>query len=158
VTIPVDYTATLPGKRMAAAVLFTDADGRALLVEPSYKDYWELPGGAVERDESPRDAAVREVKEELDLSVQVGALLVVDWVPPRPGRTEGLCLVFDGGEFDPDQTAAITLQTEELRSWAWCDRFQLDGRMSPLLAHRTARALEARAVGAAVYLHNGQVV
>lgn len=30
---------------MGAAVLFTDAAGRALLVEPIYKDYWELVGG-----------------------------------------------------------------------------------------------------------------
>jgi 8-oxo-dGTP pyrophosphatase MutT (NUDIX family) len=50
---------------MGAAVLFTDTGGRVLLVEPTYKDYWEVPGGAVDADESPYDAAVREVKEEL---------------------------------------------------------------------------------------------
>ena len=49
-----DYTATLPRKRMAAAVLFFDAADRLLLVEPTYKPTWELPGGTVEADESPR--------------------------------------------------------------------------------------------------------
>jgi 8-oxo-dGTP pyrophosphatase MutT (NUDIX family) len=43
-----DYTATLPRKRMGAAVLFTDPEGRILIVEPTYKDYWEIPGGVVE--------------------------------------------------------------------------------------------------------------
>ncbi|WKU03776.1 hypothetical protein [Micromonospora sp. HUAS LYJ1] len=38
-----DYTATLPRKRMGAAVMFTDAGGRALLVEPVYKDYRAAP-------------------------------------------------------------------------------------------------------------------
>ena len=49
-------------KRMAATVLFTDAQGRVLVVEPTYKPRWELPGGAVERDESPWRAAGREVE------------------------------------------------------------------------------------------------
>lgn len=66
---------------MGAAVLFTDPAGRVLLVEPTYKDYWEVPGGAVDADESPYDAAMRELKEELGLSVSPGRLLVVDWVP-----------------------------------------------------------------------------
>lgn len=87
---PDDYLASLARKRMAAAVLFTDPRGRLLLVEPTYKDYWEVPGGAVDADESPYDAAVREVKEELGLPVSPGRLLVVDWVPPRPGRTDEL--------------------------------------------------------------------
>ena len=43
-TLPAGYSATLPRKRMAAGVLFRDHDGRVLLVEPVYKDYWEIPG------------------------------------------------------------------------------------------------------------------
>jgi hypothetical protein len=34
-----DYTSTLPRKRMGAAVLLSDPSGRALIVEPTYKDY-----------------------------------------------------------------------------------------------------------------------
>jgi hypothetical protein len=43
-----DFTATLPRKRMGAAVCFRDDVGRVLLVEPTYKRDWLLPGGAVE--------------------------------------------------------------------------------------------------------------
>ena len=115
-----DFTATLPRKRMGAGVLLSDPNGRVLLVEPSYKDYWEIPGGAVEADESPYAAVIREVEEELCLPVRPGRLLVTDWVPPRPGRTEGLMLLFDGGILTPEQTARIRLPAEELRGWAWC--------------------------------------
>lgn len=52
--------------------------------EPTYKPYFEIPGGAVDGDESPHAAAVRELKEELGLPVLLGRLLVTDWVPPSP--------------------------------------------------------------------------
>ncbi|MGH3757484.1 NUDIX domain-containing protein [Actinophytocola sp.] len=75
--LPVDqYVAGLARKRMAAGVLFRDKAGRVLLVEPSYKPNWEIPGGAVEADESPWDAAVRELGEELGWDRPLGRLLV----------------------------------------------------------------------------------
>jgi 8-oxo-dGTP pyrophosphatase MutT (NUDIX family) len=150
-----DYTATLPRKRMGAGALFTDRAGRVLLVEPIYKREWEVPGGAVEADESPRAATVREIEEELGLTVTLGGLLVVDWISPRDGRTEGLMLVFDAGELTPAQTDAIRLPADELRSWAWCDRQQAEQRLSELLTRRVAAALDARAAGATAYLEDG---
>jgi ADP-ribose pyrophosphatase YjhB (NUDIX family) len=140
---------------MASAVLIRDRDGRILLVEPAYKDYWELPGGAVEADESPYDAAVREVKEELGLSVTPGRLLVVDWVPSRANRTEGVMFVYDGGVLDSTQTVDIYLPKEELRSWAWSTQAQAQQRLSPLLARRAAAGLEALTAGVTIYLENG---
>jgi 8-oxo-dGTP pyrophosphatase MutT (NUDIX family) len=150
-----DYTATLPRKRMGAGVLLSDADGRVLLVEPTYKDYWEIPGGGVEADESPYTAVVRELKEELGLPVQPGRLLVTDWVPPRPERTEGLMMLFDGGVLTAEQTAQIQLPADELRSWAWCNQQEAAERLSELLARRIAAAVRARAEGTVVYLENG---
>jgi 8-oxo-dGTP diphosphatase len=140
---------------MGAGALLTDERGRILLVEPTYKDYWEVPGGTVEADESPHAAVVRELKEELGLPVRLGRLLVTDWVPPRPGRTEGLMMVFDGGILTPDHTAQIRLPAEELRSWAWCTEQEAGERLSDLLARRVAAAALARAEGTAVYLENG---
>ena len=61
------YQRSLPKKRMSAGALFFDEAGRLLVVEPAYKSNWEIPGGAVELNESPRQACVREVKEELGL-------------------------------------------------------------------------------------------
>ncbi|GAA1607371.1 hypothetical protein GCM10009828_038460 [Actinoplanes couchii] len=140
---------------MGAGVLFTGADGRVLLVEPTYKSSWEVPGGAVEADESPRAAARREVLEELGLAVEVGRLLVTDWVPPREGRTDGLMLIFDGGVLS--STDRITLPADELRSWAWCTPAEAAQRLIPLLARRVAAAVRARADGASYYLEDGHV-
>ena len=94
---------------MASTVLLFDDLDRVLVVEPTYVDFMELPGGAVDLDESPRQAAIREVKEELGLDRDPGRLLAMDWVPPRPGRTEGLIAVFDGGRLTAEEIASIRL-------------------------------------------------
>jgi 8-oxo-dGTP diphosphatase len=140
---------------MAASVLFLDDTGRVLLVEPTYKPHWEFPGGVVEADESPYTAACREVAEELALTRRVGCLLAVDWVPPRPDRTEGVILVFDGGQLTEADTAAVTIPPGELRSWSWCNADEAAGLLSPLLTRRLVAALGARESGAVAYLENG---
>jgi 8-oxo-dGTP pyrophosphatase MutT (NUDIX family) len=152
---PTDYTATLPRKRMGAGVLFTDEAGLVLLVEPTYKDYWEIPGGAVEADESPYAAACREVREELGLNRPPGRLLVLDWVPPSPGRTEGLMTVFDGGNLSQADLASIRVPPAELRGWALCTEQQQRERLSPLLARRAAAALQARKTATVACLEHG---
>ena len=129
-----------------------------LLVEPTYKDYWEIPGGCVDSDESPYDAAVRELKEELGISVVPCRLLVVDWVPPRPGRTEGVMVVFDGGILDPARESERHLPVEELRSWAWSSPDEADFRLSELLACRVRAARRALDEGVTMYLENGNQV
>ena len=150
-----DYTATLARKRMAAGVLFFDAAGRVLLVEPTYKPYWEIPGGAVEAGESPRDAVTRELKEELGLSCPVGGLLAIDWVPPQADRTEGLMVVFDGGLLTAHDAAAISVPPDKLRGFAFCTGEEAGQRLSPLLDRRVTACVAARSTGQAVYLENG---
>jgi 8-oxo-dGTP pyrophosphatase MutT (NUDIX family) len=155
---PDNYLAGLARKRMGAAVLFTDTGGRVLLVEPTYKDYWEVPGGAVDADESPYDAAVREVKEELGLSVSPGPLLVVDWVPPRPDRPEGVMFVFDGGRLSRTRATEIAVPPQELAGWAWCTPPEARERLSGLLALRVEAALRARSDHHTAYLESGHRV
>ena len=75
---------------VAAGVLFFDEEDRVLLVQPTYKDHWDLPGGYVETGETPAQAAAREVREELDLDVSVGSLLVADWAP-HPDEGDNYC-------------------------------------------------------------------
>lgn len=70
---------TLPKKRMGAGALFLDEAGRLLLVNPTYKPQWEIPGGVVEQDESPRQACIRAVKEEIGLTKPMERLLSISY-------------------------------------------------------------------------------
>src|SRR5690606_4303849 len=80
---------------------------RTLLVEPTYRPRWLLPGVVVGADESPFAAAARAVRHELGPSVEPGRLLVVDRVPPGPGRIEGLLLVYDGAPLPSEEEIAL---------------------------------------------------
>ncbi|MGW2282656.1 NUDIX domain-containing protein [Streptomyces sp. NPDC001770] len=152
---PEEYERTLPRKRVAAGVLFFDPEGRVLLVDPVYKPLWEIPGGAVEWDESPRAGAVREVKEELGLVWERVRLLGVDWRGARPGRSEGLVYVFDGGLLGEARLSGVRLQAEELGAMEFVAVDRLRERLVERLAVRVEACVRAREQGLTVYLEYG---
>ena len=140
---------------MAVGALFRDQDGRVLLVDPTYKPAWELPGGAVEKEESPHAACRREIAEELGLDRPPGRVLAVDWVPSRPERPEGLIVVYDGGVLAPGEIAAITLQDGELAGYEFVAPGEVAERVSPLLARRIASCVDAVVAGTVISLEDG---
>jgi len=150
-----EHESKMAHPRMAAGALFFDAGGRVLMVEPTYKDYWDIPGGYVEIGESPLQAASREVQEELGITPTLGRLLVVDWAP---NATEGdkVLYLFDGGELASEAVEDIRLQAEELKSVVFVAPSEITDRTIPRLARRILAAIEARAARAPVYLEHGQ--
>jgi 8-oxo-dGTP diphosphatase len=150
-----EFWDSLPRKRVGAGVVVVDDAGRVLLVEPTYKPGWEVPGGMVEAGESPRSAAGREVLEELGVEVSVGRLLVIDWGPPGRRPDDGLMLLYECSSFD---VTTIALQVDELRSWRWCDPAEMRERTTPFMARRLSAAISAIADGTVLELEDGTVV
>lgn len=135
-------------------MLITDPDdNRVLIVNPTYKPRWELPGGAVEADESPATAAVREIREELGLTLPVGRLIALDYVPASATRTDGLITVFDGGHLETLDT--VTLPADELSDAAFIALDQLGDYLPALQARRAVAAVHARRAGTVAYLEDG---
>ncbi|KOU54944.1 NUDIX hydrolase [Streptomyces sp. MMG1533] len=150
-----EQEAKMAHPRMAAGALFFDAAGRVLMVEPTYKSYWEIPGGYVETGESPLHAAIREVHEELGITPDLGRLLAVDWAP-NEAEGDKVLYLFDGGQLSPDHLARISLQADELKSFAYFSPDEITQRTIPRLARRILAAAEARTEAAPVYLEHGQ--
>jgi 8-oxo-dGTP pyrophosphatase MutT (NUDIX family) len=67
----------------ALAAIF-DEDGRILLMKRSESGAWCLPGGAMELDETPEEAAVREAREETGLDVRPETLVGAYRREPAP--------------------------------------------------------------------------
>jgi 8-oxo-dGTP diphosphatase len=152
---PDEYVASLARKRMAATAFFRDEQGRVLLVNPSYKETWDLPGGAVEAEESPHAACRREVAEELGLDRPPGPLLAVDWVPSRPERPEGLIVIYDGGVLSEAEINGIVLAEGELTEFAFVAQDKVSTLVTPVLARRVASCLEALTTRTVAALENG---
>jgi 8-oxo-dGTP pyrophosphatase MutT (NUDIX family) len=136
----------------AAGALFFDAAGRLLLVEPTYKPGWEIPGGVIEPGETPAEACRREVEEELGLVREPGRLLVVDWAPRE--AEDRILFVFEGGLIT--EPAEIRLQAAELKSCEFVAPERAADRLIPRLARRVTQALDARESGETRYLEHGR--
>ena len=149
------FQATLPRKRVAAGALFTNAAGEILLVEPSYKPTWEIPGGATEHNESPLEGCRREIEEELGLQPEIGPLLTVDYNHNTENSTESLIFLFDGGILSAEQIAQIRLPADELLSYRFFPPDRLPEALPPALRWRILQTVAQREQSGAVYLENG---
>jgi 8-oxo-dGTP diphosphatase len=140
--------------KVAAGALFVDEQDHVMLVRPTYKPYWDVPGGYVEQGESPLQACIREVAEELGLRVEITTLLTVDWAP-HPDEGDKMLFLFDGGQLTIDQLAAIAFRDGEIREFRFVNDSQLDELTIPRLARRIRATTQARRQMRPVYLERG---
>lgn len=154
----INLYASLPKKRVAAAALFFNEQSEILIVKPVYREAWLLLGGIVEKNESPRQACIREIEEELGLQVAITRLLCVDYKIPRAALGNGFEFVFLGGTLDRETSERIHLQAEELSEARFVN---IETAMS-LLNHRSARYLpfvmKALAEETTIYLEGEQEI
>lgn len=149
---PADKFAT---PRVAAGALFVDGS-RVLLVRKTYGNRWDIPGGYVDRGESPTQACEREIREELGLARSVTRVLVHDWAPSEK-EGDKLLYVFDCGELGTDEQR-IQLDENELDHWEWVEVAKLSEYVIPRLARRLIQAHRAWSEGRTRYLEHGEPV
>jgi 8-oxo-dGTP diphosphatase len=82
--------------RITSAVLVMH-DGKFLLAErnkENYRGYWVIPGGGVEFGETTKDAAIREIKEETNLDVDIIKLIGYKEIINVPGKYHSLVFFY----------------------------------------------------------------
>ncbi|MBB5156073.1 NUDIX domain-containing protein [Saccharopolyspora phatthalungensis] len=131
------------GKRVCAKLVVAD-EGQILLVNPTYKAFWDLPGGMAEKNEPPRAVAAREFEEELGVPITVSARpLIIDWEPPKGPWDDQLVFVF-GGTLDTDQRAQLRIaDPEEIGDYAFMPTAEALTKVHRDVADRLRRAVNS---------------
>jgi 8-oxo-dGTP diphosphatase len=144
-------------KRMAASALFLNEQGNVLIVKPTYRPDWLLPGGLVEEDESPRQACAREIKEELSIETPLDKLLCVEYLSNDTQQTESVQFVFYGGLITASQISSITLPKPELSEYRFSTREEALQLLSCKLARRLPYCFQAIKENTTLYLEDGKL-
>jgi 8-oxo-dGTP diphosphatase len=146
----------LPAIPASAGALIFDRAGRLLILKPTYKSGWTIPGGVMEADgETPWEACQREVREECGLEVRSARLAGVDFRRARPGRPGGVRFLFDCGVIDDAALGGMVLQSEEISEHRLA---RLPDALKLLRGPIRRRVRAACAATAAVYLEEGRLV
>jgi ADP-ribose pyrophosphatase YjhB (NUDIX family) len=105
----------IPRIPASAGALVFDKAGRLLILKPTYKSGWTIPGGQVEADgETPWEACRRETREESGLEIEEGRLACVDFLRPRDDRPGGMRFLFDCGALDEARLRVLRVQEGEI--------------------------------------------
>ena len=109
--------------RVVAAIIIEN--GKVFATQRGYGDFkggWEFPGGKIDAGETPEEALVREIKEELDTEVEVKELLdTVEYDYPNFHLSMDcfICKIKSGDLVLKEHEAAVWLPKEELDSVDW---------------------------------------
>jgi 8-oxo-dGTP diphosphatase len=99
----------------SAGALIFDRRGRLLILKPTYKSGWTIPGGVMEAGgETPWQACQREVREECGLDIDSGRLVCTDFRPPTQRNPGGIRFLFDCGALGDSAFSSVVLQAEEI--------------------------------------------
>ncbi len=126
----------LPTKRLAACVLLFDDRERLLVLKTTYRTDWLVPGGIVERDESPWEGARREVREEIGIEIDRLDFAAMDWRSSDEEYDDSLHFVFHGGTLSAERKAAIRPDGVEIADHRFVPLDEAERLLEPFLYRR----------------------
>jgi len=130
-------------KFMASGALIFN-EKKLLIVKPHYSEYWDIPGGIVEESESPLDACLREVKEEVGLDVKIEKLLLVQYREFNAQyNSDSLVFIFLAQEISNAIAQGISFLDAEIEESKFVEIDELHLYFSDHVLNRTIKSMEA---------------
>ena len=109
-----------------SAVVANDSEGRVLLVKAYYKNYWSFPGGWIEFDQTPLDAAVLEFKEEVGLDIKRDSLSLLFMLNRQSEIMQSYQFIFKTSTIvTKDMVAEVKIQEEEITDYKFATREEI---------------------------------
>jgi 8-oxo-dGTP diphosphatase len=158
---PTDDEYLVPAVPASAGALIFDRRGGLLILRPTYKSGWTIPGGVMESDgETPWQACRREVYEECGLDVTAARLVCVDFRPARASNPGGIRFLFDCGSLGDSALRGITLQPGEIAEHRMVPVAEALAMLRKPIRRRVraVRRRDGRPRRGLVYLENGRSV
>lgn len=154
---PQIYYQQLPKRYTSAGGLIFNERNELLIVEPSYKERWDIPGGVSEAGETLLDTVLREVHEELGIKVEARSLLCIDLKPGREPVPDSIQSIFEIVPLSAQQLADIRVDGDEIIDYGF---FPVEEALPRLdaIAPRVRMAIEARENRTVYYLEDGRKV
>ena len=134
---------TLAKRHTSSEALIFNNKHQLLILKPSYKQGWSLPGGVTDTFESPYQTVVRECKEEINLDVTIIDLVLIDY------KIETI----DDEKFDSIQFSFIVKATnidqikvdnEEILDYKFVDTETAEKHLTPANYNRLKAVLNAK--------------
>lgn len=125
---------------VVSAVVIRDDDGRVLVVRKRGTDRFMLPGGKIEQGETPGDAAVRELREEVGAELDPEALVLLgEWTAPAANEPDH---VVHGHIYEHPFVPRLSVRAE-IEELLWLHPTEMRSRddLAPLLVTRVLPAL-----------------
>lgn len=112
----INYVKSLPKKRMASGVLIFNKKNELLILKTSYKDYWGIPGGVIDFDESPFNALIRELKEEIGITIKIKNLIALEYKNEKNKKyiDESLQFIFSAEKLRSSDIKKIKVDGKEV--------------------------------------------
>jgi len=145
-------------KTVLAAALIRDDVGGVLIVRPSYREDWSLPGGGVQQGEPPKQGCERVLKEALGIKLTLGHLLCLDYQTEDARGIESLTFVFDAGEATPDNIIDIALPENKLSAFEFAAPSVAVEKLNASLGRCLRYALAAQHNRQTLYLENKELI
>jgi 8-oxo-dGTP pyrophosphatase MutT (NUDIX family) len=152
---PQEYYESLAKVPTAGGAIFRNSKGEFLILKLTYKYDWHISGGMTEKGETPKQAVIREIYEELGIKIKKARLFCVDAVTEEP--YDRLLFIFDCGILSDKMIKSLKLDPKEVEKYEFVSAKKMYQLLAPKAKKRFKNSFKAFSERGIAYLENGNL-